>query len=343
MALPNAEIQLSDAELRLLYDWDHSLYPPQWKQAAIGTLIVHVVVIVFVLLAPPSRSAVPFQETRIDFRKATPIYAPRMEKFEITQKAPNQGKIQKEVTLDALLPKPQQTAKNTPPPKAYVPPTPAPAPAQQQQLIAEAPKLPPAQGNPQLQLPATMPPIPINEKPKITFENPGAPSGVSLGAGKIPLPNTSVSEAVRSASRGRTGGVVVSDVMDIATGAGATLSATPNQGRAGSSLELLSDPQGVDFKPYLIQVLAAVRRNWFAVIPESARLGQRGRVVIQFAISREGRVPKLVISAPSGADALDRAAVAGISASNPFPPLPLEFKGDQIRLQLSFMYNQPAN
>jgi TonB family protein len=152
-----------------------------------------------------------------------------------------------------------------------------------------------------------------------------------------------VDDVVRQTIRMKpNGGVVVTDMMDLPAGAGATLSATPNQGRAGSSLELLSDPQGIDFKPYLIRVLAAVRRNWFAVLPESARFGQRGRVLIQFAIAREGRVPKLVISTPSGVDALDRAAVAGISASNPFPPLPAEFKGDQIRLQLSFAYNMPV-
>ena len=50
----------------------------------------------------------------------------------------------------------------------------------------------------------------------------------------------------------------------------------PAPGQTRSSLELLSDPQGVDFKPYLIRILATVRRNWFAVIPESAHLGRRG-------------------------------------------------------------------
>ena len=110
-------------------------------------------------------------------------------------------------------------------------------------------------------------------------------------------------------------------------------------GKLGSSLELLSDPLGVDFTAYLIRVLAAVRRNWYAVIPESAKLGRGGKVVIQFAIARDGNVPKLVIALPSGADPLDRAAVAAISATNPFPPLPVEFKGSQIRLQCAFQYN----
>jgi TonB family protein len=120
------------------------------------------------------------------------------------------------------------------------------------------------------------------------------------------------------------------------------ITAQPSPGRIGSSLELLSDPEGVDFKPYLIKVLSAVRRNWFAVIPESAKFGRRGKVLIQFSIDRDGNVPKLVIAMPSGADALDRAAVAGISASNPFPPLPAEFRGNQIRLQFSFLYNMPV-
>ena len=91
-------------------------------------------------------------------------------------------------------------------------------------------------------------------------------------------------------------------------------------------MQLLSDPQGVDFKPYLLQVLAKVRRNWMAIVPDSARMGQRGLVLIQFSIDRSGGVPKLVIASTSGITAFDRAAVAGISASNPFPPLPAATK-----------------
>jgi hypothetical protein len=39
----------------------------------------------------------------------------------------------------------------------------------------------------------------------------------------------------------------------------------PSPGPARSNLQLLSDPAGVDFKPYLVQVLAAVRTNWLSV------------------------------------------------------------------------------
>jgi TonB family protein len=154
------------------------------------------------------------------------------------------------------------------------------------------------------------------------------------------VPNASVSEAVRGIARGgSSGGLVVGDPGAGIGGIGEGINLPPSPGRQGSSLELLSDPLGVDFRPYLVQVLAAVRRNWWAVMPEAARLGRRGRVTIQFAVARDGSVPKLRITGNSGTDALDRAAVAGISASNPFPPLPREFKGDLIRLQFNFAYN----
>jgi TonB family protein len=114
----------------------------------------------------------------------------------------------------------------------------------------------------------------------------------------------------------------------------------PSKGNIGSGLELLSDPEGVDFRPYLLQILNAVRRNWFAVIPESARIGlEKGRVALQFSISRQGEVPKLVISSSSRSQPLDRASVAGVSASLPFPPLPADFKGNEIRVQFVFLYN----
>jgi outer membrane biosynthesis protein TonB len=49
----------------------------------------------------------------------------------------------------------------------------------------------------------------------------------------------------------------------------------------------------------------------------------------------------LVIASGSGSTALDRAAVVGVSASDPFPPLPTAFKGPEIRLQMNFAYNAP--
>jgi TonB family protein len=122
-------------------------------------------------------------------------------------------------------------------------------------------------------------------------------------------------------------------------GSGAGLNLPPSAGRPHAGLTLKSDPMGVDFRPYMFQVLAAVRRNWFAVYPEAARLGQSGTVVLEFAIAKQGLVTKVIFSGQSGLKALDQSAVAAISASNPLPPLPVEFKGDRIILQMTFLYN----
>jgi hypothetical protein len=104
----------------------------------------------------------------------------------------------------------------------------------------------------------------------------------------------------------------------------------------GSALELISDPMGVDFRPYLTQILATIRRNWFAATPGD--LNGLEKVSLLFSIARDGGIVKVTWGSQSGADSLDRAAVAALAASNPFPPLPTEFKGDRIVLRLNFTY-----
>ncbi len=61
-----------------------------------------------------------------------------------------------------------------------------------------------------------------------------------------------------------------------------------------------------------------------------------------FGIAKQGGVTKIVfISARRLSKPLNEAAVAAISASNPLPPLPSQFKGDRIVLQMKFLYNMP--
>jgi TonB family protein len=102
---------------------------------------------------------------------------------------------------------------------------------------------------------------------------------------------------------------------------------------------ILSDTRGYDFGPYMNQVVNRVRLNWYSLIPEVARLGRKGRVVIIFTITRTGAITDLRVVANSGTDPLDRAATGSITASNPFPTLPPNFDGDHIVLQFTFLYN----
>jgi TonB family protein len=117
------------------------------------------------------------------------------------------------------------------------------------------------------------------------------------------------------------------------------------QGTAGAGIEMLTPTEGVDFTSYLARVLASVKRNWYAVMPESARLGDQGRVILQFRIQRDGGVPvdEPQLMNGSGKEPLDRAAMSSIRSSSPFEPLPSAFSSPYIELRFIFLYNLPLN
>jgi len=329
-----------------------------WAAVAAASLGVHILLALIAVplaKAPPVRRISDLRITPERRITATPLIAPPAR---LTQKEPNTKTLSAEFNVASIAPRPDN--KVMPSPGAAALPRHAPAdrfrpkpqagtPATAAATIPEAPDLtvraavappPQALGVPNAPAP---PQIQQQEKPKLAFETPGAMSGSANQTGVRPRmqpPRNTVDDAVRQvATGGGAKGLIVGDLESSSMAINPTSPSVPVPGKLGSSLELQSDPMGVDFKPYLIRVLSAVKRNWLAVVPESARLGRRGKTVIQFAISKDGAVPKLVIAIPSGAEALDRAAVAGISASNPFPPLPAEFRGTVIRLQLNFLYN----
>jgi TonB family protein len=113
---------------------------------------------------------------------------------------------------------------------------------------------------------------------------------------------------------------------------------TGAHGRQMGNLEVLSDTMGVDFGPYLQRVLHDVRQNWYTAIPESAQM-KHGNLIIEFAITKDGKVAGLKQVTSTGDIPLDRAAWAGITASDPFPPLPTEFGGQYLALRFRFFYN----
>ncbi len=320
----------ADAELHILTDWGDAADRPRKRRAAVLSVVVHVMAAV-TLFSLPKGLFEPAPRTAAV--QITPLIEPLTE---LTQNAPTKGKVNKEFDATELHPRPRIQIPmglplTTTPPK---PAPPLPEPPKIEAAVKEMPKteLPGPEGTP----PPQIQPV---ETPKLAFEAPSLPPPpVPPGQGRVPVPDTSVSGAIRQAARsGSAGGLVVGDFG--ASGPGINL--PPSPGSQGSNMQLLTDPQGVDFRPYLVRILASVKQHWLSVMPESVKLGRRGKVAIQFSISRDGQVPKLVIAEFSGAEALDRAAVAGISASVPFPPLPSEFKGDRIVLQMNFAYNMP--
>ena len=110
-------------------------------------------------------------------------------------------------------------------------------------------------------------------------------------------------------------------------------------------MEMLTPTEGADFSKYRRHVDAAVKRNWFAVMPESVRLGDKGIVSLQFRIMKNDSVAddEPVRVRGSGKESLDRAAISSIRDSNPFEPLPSAFSEPYIELRFTYYYNVPSH
>ena len=220
--------------------------------------------------------------------------------------------------------------------------------SQGNQLPPGPPALPqtgPAQPLPQAAAPPPQPPPmqqappPVEQpaaKPQMAF-TPKAPAQSAEGADNpFPTPG-SAGSVIADATRGshpprfpRSGG----------GGAGYGIGPVERNATFGP-VEVLSDTQGVEFGPYLSRVLQTIKINWYNLVPEEARppLLKHGKVSIRFLITPNGKVAGLNVELPSGDIPLDRAAYGGITASDPFSPLPHDFHGPYLALRITFFYN----
>lgn len=315
------------AEFSSPLDWREPITPARFSRAAIASVVIHAVAFAIFWAMPETEFRVrKTVHVSFDRKQSVKLVAPRLRQDQLTQKDPNQGKPTQELDVrSAVQSKPAPRSFQAPAPTGprNLPPSPTPAIAPPNiQVNVDAPEIAGLPGAGNL-------PRPFDDA-KLRFENvsPAAP-GTPVPNPVLKAPKASPGDIAKAAKQpGGGGGGVFSDGDN---GDPASL----------GNMQLLSDPQNVDFKPYMLQVLNLVRRQWFAVIPQIARTGRQGIVVLQFSVDRKGGVPKLVIANTSGTAAFDQAAVASVSASHPFPPLPSEYQGAEIRLQLAFSYNVP--
>jgi TonB family protein len=345
---PVAQRSHQEPELDLILHWEERHTLGGWLGIAALSVLLNLLVSIAVVQAPAPVASVP-TERKVIVRRV-PLYFP---KDLLTQKAPNTRTPTKNIDLNDLLPAQASRARRAAPnPSTRHFEVPKSAPPSQTakaapQILPEAPRvatnqtpanLPPGAPN---GLTSNIPPPPA-PPPDQPFQNVGSEPMTSHPT--LAVPKASVQSTIQSLSQPPN-----SDHLSINDDRQSQPSpAAPGiDGRTAAQhtqVELQSDPQGADFRNYLARVLAIVRGNWRRVIPDSVRMGtSRGRTVMEFIISRDGSIPKLVTADSSGSEALDRAAVAGLSMSNPLPPLPADFKGMQVRLAFTFSYNMPAS
>ena len=254
----------------------------------------------------------------------------------------------------SYAPKPKAQPRPAQPPTVHVdprvinkvaPPVPQPAPRPEPERpkreLPDAP-VPKAQETPrEIEPPTPKPDTPKAPPQKLDIpDTPRPQPGLTLP--KSPSIHDSIRDAVKTPSAGGRSGAI--------TGPGPRPGSSPGgggggqgQGSFGNGYEILTPTEGVDFSDYMHRMLENVRRNWYAVMPQSALLGDRGRVLLRFKIMANGGVPNDDPSREmgSGKEPLDRAAISAIRSSNPFEPLPSAFHGPYIEIRIMFLYNLP--
>ena len=233
--------------------------------------------------------------------------------------------------------------------RKIAPPEPEPQPTVQPKTeVRELPSAPIAQPNAKEPPPAPAPKSEVASNQPLKLEAPDAPKTqpnlvLPKNSGN-PLRDTLKDLSHSAANNGTSGGFSAPVPRSSAGGGRLGGGDIPSGGMSGA-VQILTPTEGVDFNDYIQRVLASVKRNWYAVMPESAQLGDRGRVVLEFSIHRDGSVPnedpqRLM---GSGKEPLDRAAISAIRSSNPFDHLPPAFSGPEIRLRFIFLYNLPLD
>lgn len=314
------------------------------------SLIIHFIVIIAIITAPKyihfSPVAVATPQQMIDNRSLTYLDLPHDNQHTARKPETNiisdkdRVAMSKSPTLDKKTLQQLRAMRQGPPgpPQPLQQPSPQIPPSQQMiQQAQQAQQQQPAQQQAQNTIATARPPQTVPE-PKLEGIPESKPK-LPPNAFKLPA-GTQIEQAARAAAAGRAAGYGGAG-GDYGVGFG-----NPQHQVMGGA-EILSDTMGVDFAPYLARIQHDINRNWQAIIPEAAMppLMKRGKVVIEFAITKDGKIAGMRIpgGGQSGDVSLDRAAWGGITASNPFPPLPTEFHGDYIAIRCYFFYNPDKN
>lgn len=94
----------------------------------------------------------------------------------------------------------------------------------------------------------------------------------------------------------------------------------------------------VDFGPYMKRMQDKIKSYW---APPAMDLN--AQIVVKYRILKNGSLDSYGISASSGSQELDNAAIEALKKAAPFEPLPEGFNKESILVQFTFDYQKPNN
>ncbi len=294
----------------------------------ISSVVFHILLILAIIVEPKVFPARPKTQAELDLarRQMTLLLPPGA--FETPRPTPRRERPSETMKVDPRI------IRKVAPPE----PTPAPPPPKQpERVVKELPSAPVPKPN--VVPPDTTAPSPKTEAPKQPLKLETPEEQPKLNSLVVPKnsPGRAIQDSMRDAAKMNAPRPIGGDGPIPTRGA----QGGGGRGSVGAGIEMLTPTEGVDFNDYLARVYQSVKRNWFAVMPASVELGDKGVVSLQFRIMKNGGVPdgEPVKVFGSGKEPLDRAAISSIRASNPFEPLPPAFSGPYIELRFTYYYN----
>jgi TonB family protein len=302
----------------------------KWDNLArIGSIAAHILLILFLVYLPKifATRAPTAVEMTPEQKEISMLYLPPRE----TPRAPTP-------TLPRIDPK--MLERMAPPVEKPVVPKPAPQPPAPKP-VAPQPDLPEA---PAPHVATPPPPQPQQQPPQVAQNLPTPPSQLEPikpqnNHMNLQMPNSSPAQLLHQQEL---------DAIKSHAGQGYSMQVPSTRGQGppiNAQVQTLSPTEGVDFNPYIQRMIETIRRNWYAVMPQSAMMGEQGVVYVSFTINPDGSIqpqdPDLLRT--SSKEQLDRAAMSSIRASNPFEPLPRQFHGPNMKFGIIFLYNLPLD
>jgi len=114
-------------------------------------------------------------------------------------------------------------------------------------------------------------------------------------------------------------------------------------GRFTIAPEVLSAHGPAVTGPLVQELVRRTGRRWLDLLPAEVKGPgwKQGNAIIEFVLHADGRVTNMMLARPSGSVAMDRAAWEAIARSAPYEAFPKEVGLPEVRLQLTFNYNEP--
>lgn len=97
------------------------------------------------------------------------------------------------------------------------------------------------------------------------------------------------------------------------------------------------DSKGVEFGPWLRQLIADVKANWYVPYRD---MSLRGQSVLAFDVFKDGRLTNIELVTPSGIASFDDAARNALLITDHTVPLPAEYPTEKVHFTVTFLYNE---